>query len=165
LGIDAVRSSLAAIIVQFGYTLFAMHALEVLGAAAAIPFPLVIILIGVTLVWFARRSRKVKWMGKSRASKARRVVARVSDLRTQNQEPHEKYRYVGQKVGLPHLDQPVDIFMELNRPNASPLPREFLGSFRRRWFERLAKHRGAGHFQEYPVDEQVLYTLENKNDS
>jgi hypothetical protein len=54
--------SLAAIIVQFGYTFFAMHAVEVLGAAAAIPFPLVIFLIGVALVWFARRSRTRGWI-------------------------------------------------------------------------------------------------------
>lgn len=55
--------SLAAIIVQFAYTFFAMHAVEVLGAAAAIPFPLVIFLIGVALVWFAHKARKVGWIG------------------------------------------------------------------------------------------------------
>lgn len=54
--------SLAAVVVQFGYTFFAMHAVEVLGAAAAIPFPLVIFLIGVALVWFAHRSRKLGWI-------------------------------------------------------------------------------------------------------
>jgi len=54
--------SLAAIIVQFGYTFFAMHAVEVLGAAAAIPFPLVIFLIGVALLWFARRAHTLGWI-------------------------------------------------------------------------------------------------------
>ena len=54
--------SLVAIIVQFGYTFFAMHAVEVLGPAAAIPFPLVIFLIGVALLWFAHRSRKSGWI-------------------------------------------------------------------------------------------------------
>jgi hypothetical protein len=54
--------SLAAVIVQFGYTFLAMHAVEVLGAAAAIPFPLVIFLIGVVLVWFANLSRKKGWI-------------------------------------------------------------------------------------------------------
>jgi hypothetical protein len=53
--------SLVAIIVQFGYTFLAMHAVEVIGAAAAIPFPLVIFLIGVALLWFARYSRKSGW--------------------------------------------------------------------------------------------------------
>jgi len=55
--------SLAAIIVQFGYTFIALHAVEVLGAAAAIPFPLVIFLIGVALVWFAHRARQSGWIG------------------------------------------------------------------------------------------------------
>lgn len=54
--------SLAAIVVQFGYTFLGMHAVQVLGAAAAIPFPLVIFLIGVALVWFARRARKSGWI-------------------------------------------------------------------------------------------------------
>jgi hypothetical protein len=54
--------SLAAIIVQFGYTFLGMHAVQVLGAAAAIPFPLVIFLIGVALLWFAGRSRKAGWI-------------------------------------------------------------------------------------------------------
>jgi hypothetical protein len=54
--------SLAAIIVQFGYTFLAMHAVQVIGAAAAIPFPLVIFLIGVALVWFARKARKAGWI-------------------------------------------------------------------------------------------------------
>ena len=54
--------SLAAVVVQFGYTFFAMHAVEVLGAAAAIPFPLVIFLIGVALVWFTHRARKLGWI-------------------------------------------------------------------------------------------------------
>jgi hypothetical protein len=54
--------SLAAIIVQFGYTFLGMRAVQVLGAAAAIPFPLVIFLIGVALLWFARRSRKAGWI-------------------------------------------------------------------------------------------------------
>jgi hypothetical protein len=54
--------SLAAIIVQFGYTFVVMHAVELLGAAAAIPFPLVIFLIGVALWWFSLRARKLGWL-------------------------------------------------------------------------------------------------------
>jgi hypothetical protein len=54
--------SLAAVIVQFGYTFAVMHAAERLGAAVAIPFPLVIFLIGVALLWFARRSRARGWI-------------------------------------------------------------------------------------------------------
>jgi hypothetical protein len=54
--------SLAAVVVQFGYTFIGMHAVQVLGAAAAIPFPLVIFLIGVALLWFARRASKAGWI-------------------------------------------------------------------------------------------------------
>jgi len=54
--------SLAAIVVQFGYTFVGMHAVELLGAAAAIPFPLVIFLIGVALWWFSLRARKLGWL-------------------------------------------------------------------------------------------------------
>jgi hypothetical protein len=54
--------SLAAVIVQFGYTFTVMHAVELLGAAVAIPFPLVIFLIGAALLWFARRSQRLGWI-------------------------------------------------------------------------------------------------------
>jgi hypothetical protein len=54
--------SLAAIIVQFGYTFVGMRAVQVLGAAAAIPFPLTIFVIGVALVWFAHRARQSGWI-------------------------------------------------------------------------------------------------------
>jgi hypothetical protein len=54
--------SLAAIILQFGYTFLVMNAVQVLGAAAAIPFPLVVFLTGVALAWFARRARKSGWL-------------------------------------------------------------------------------------------------------
>src|SRR3954463_10689485 len=43
--------SLAAVIVQFGYTFVVMDAVSVLGPARALPFPIVIFLIGVFLVW------------------------------------------------------------------------------------------------------------------
>jgi hypothetical protein len=54
--------SLAAVIVQFGYTFIGMHAVEILGAPAAIPVPLVIFLIGAALLWFAIRSRRSGWL-------------------------------------------------------------------------------------------------------
>lgn len=60
--IPAFAVSLVAIIVQFGYTFLVMDTLEVLGAAAALPFPIVIFAIGVLLLWFAMRSKKVGWI-------------------------------------------------------------------------------------------------------
>ncbi|HKE94954.1 MAG TPA: hypothetical protein VKB34_11650 [Povalibacter sp.] len=58
----ALAISLAAIVVQFGYTFLAMDAVRLLGAAAALPFPIVIFLIGLLLLWFALRARKSGWI-------------------------------------------------------------------------------------------------------
>ncbi|MBB6092751.1 lipopolysaccharide export LptBFGC system permease protein LptF [Povalibacter uvarum] len=58
----AFAISLVAIIVQFGYTFGPMKAVQVLGAAAAVPFPLVIFLLGVLWLWLARHARKAGWI-------------------------------------------------------------------------------------------------------
>lgn len=55
--------SLAAVVVQFGYTLFAMRAIELLGAQTALPFPLLIFAIGTALLWLALRARQRGWIG------------------------------------------------------------------------------------------------------
>lgn len=60
--IPALAVSLVAIIVQFGYTFLAMDAIRVLGAGAALPFPIVIFTIGLLLLWFAIRSKKSGWL-------------------------------------------------------------------------------------------------------
>ena len=54
--------SLVAIVVQFGYVLFGMDAIGVLGAGEALPFPIVIFLFGVFLLWFARYARRHGWI-------------------------------------------------------------------------------------------------------
>lgn len=43
--------------------LFVMGAIEVVGAAAALPFPLAIFTIGVLLLWLALRSKRRGWLG------------------------------------------------------------------------------------------------------
>ncbi len=58
----ALAVSLAAIIVQFGYTLFAMDAIRLLGPGVALPFPIVIFAIGLLLLWFATRAKKSGWI-------------------------------------------------------------------------------------------------------
>ena len=58
----AFAVSLVAIVVQFGYTLGPMKAIQVLGAAAALPFPLVIFLLGVLWLWLARHAQKAGWL-------------------------------------------------------------------------------------------------------
>jgi hypothetical protein len=60
--VAALGISLAAVIVQFGYTFFVMDAIRLLGAAMAVPFPVVIFLIGVLLLWFATSSKKRGWI-------------------------------------------------------------------------------------------------------
>ena len=57
--------SLAAIVLQFGYTFLAMHALELLGPATALPFPIVIFAFGVFQLWFARYARRHGWMSET----------------------------------------------------------------------------------------------------
>lgn len=61
--IPALAISLGAVVVQFGYTFLVMDAIRLLGAAAALPFPIVIFVIGVALLWFATRSGKSGWIG------------------------------------------------------------------------------------------------------
>lgn len=55
--------SLLAVVVQFGYSLFPGHAIKVLGAAQALPMPVLIVAVAAALVWFARRARVRGWIG------------------------------------------------------------------------------------------------------
>lgn len=56
--------SLLAVIVQFTYILFAMGAIRILGAAQAVPFPLVIFTIGAALLWLSLHARRRGWLGR-----------------------------------------------------------------------------------------------------
>ncbi len=49
-------------VVQFGYILFGMDAIGLLGVGEALPFPIVIVLFGVFLLWFARYARRHGWI-------------------------------------------------------------------------------------------------------
>ena len=55
--------SLIAIVIQFGYTFLGMHAVEILGPAAAVPFPIVIFLIGAALLWLSLLAKRSGWIG------------------------------------------------------------------------------------------------------
>jgi hypothetical protein len=55
--------SLAAIVIQFAYTFMGLGAIRILGAAEALPFPLVIFGIGAALLWFASRARRLGYLG------------------------------------------------------------------------------------------------------
>ena len=54
--------SLVAVVVQFGYTLFGMDAIGLLGPGMALPFPIVIVAFAVFLLWFARYARRHGWI-------------------------------------------------------------------------------------------------------
>lgn len=56
--VPALGLSLAAVVVQMGYTLTVMDAIGTLGAAAALPFPLLIIGIGVAALWLSVHARR-----------------------------------------------------------------------------------------------------------
>lgn len=60
--ITAFGISLVMVILQFGYTFIAMDAIRLLGAATALPFPVLILAIGAFLLWFSLYSRKRGWM-------------------------------------------------------------------------------------------------------
>lgn len=54
--------SLAAIILQFGYTFLIMNAVQLIGAAAAVPFPIVIFAIGALLLWMSIKAERNGWI-------------------------------------------------------------------------------------------------------
>lgn len=60
--VTALWVSLIAVVIQFGYTFLVMNAARVLGAAAALPFPLVIFAIGALLLWLSVYARKAGWL-------------------------------------------------------------------------------------------------------
>jgi hypothetical protein len=60
--VPTLLASLVAVAFQFGYTLFGLHAIEILGAAEAVPFPLVIFLIGAAVFWFATKAKANGWL-------------------------------------------------------------------------------------------------------
>ncbi|HSJ23633.1 MAG TPA: hypothetical protein VK929_03040 [Longimicrobiales bacterium] len=61
--VPALATSLAAVIIQFGYTLFVMDAVGHVGAAAAIPFPVAIVVIAAAVLWYARQAAHRGWLG------------------------------------------------------------------------------------------------------
>ncbi|MGQ4659964.1 hypothetical protein [Lysobacter sp. F6437] len=54
--------SLVAVVVLFGYCLFPGGMIEVLGAAQALPMPVLVTVIAIFLVWFTRRSIARGWL-------------------------------------------------------------------------------------------------------
>ena len=60
--VPAFSVSLGAIVLQFGYTLTAMDAVNLLGPATALPFPIVIFTIGLALLWVSLKANSANWL-------------------------------------------------------------------------------------------------------
>ena len=58
----ALAISLIAVVVQFGYTFLGMDTIALLGAAVALPFPIVIFLIGALLLWLSMHAKQRGWI-------------------------------------------------------------------------------------------------------
>ena len=54
--------SLIAVVVMFAYCLFPGRMIELLGAAQALPMPIVVTVVAALLVWFARKSIARGWI-------------------------------------------------------------------------------------------------------
>jgi hypothetical protein len=54
--------SLIAVVVMFAYCLFPGRMIELLGAAQALPMPIVVTVVAALLVWFARTSIARGWI-------------------------------------------------------------------------------------------------------
>lgn len=54
--------SLIAVLIQFGWTFFGSPILKTVGPAGSIPFPAVIILIAIALVWFSGFATHRGWL-------------------------------------------------------------------------------------------------------
>lgn len=59
---SALWLSLAAVVIQFGYTMFGMRAVERLGAAMALPLPVTVFVIGAALLWLSLHARARGWL-------------------------------------------------------------------------------------------------------
>ena len=59
---QALRVSLAAVLIQFGYVLLLAGALQILGPAQALPMPLAIIAVAALALWLAHRAAARGWI-------------------------------------------------------------------------------------------------------
>lgn len=62
--VTAFAVSLVFVVVQFFYVLFVLDAIGRIGAAEAVPFPVVIVAIGAGLLWFSIAARQRGWIGR-----------------------------------------------------------------------------------------------------
>ncbi len=63
LAIGFYGASLMAVVVQFGWVFLATDLIAAKGAAATVPFPLLIGVVAAVQLWLARRARRHGWIG------------------------------------------------------------------------------------------------------
>ena len=60
--VPALAVSLVAVVIQFGFTIFGMRAIERVGAAAALTLPIVVFIAGALALWLAATAKKARWI-------------------------------------------------------------------------------------------------------
>jgi hypothetical protein len=60
--VPALAVSLVAVVIQFGYTIFGMQAIERVGAVQALSLPIVVFIAGLLMLWLAQTARRFRWI-------------------------------------------------------------------------------------------------------
>ena len=60
--VQALGVSLIAVVIQFGFTLFGLGAVEKVGAAEALPLPVFVFIAGALVLWVAMKARTSRWI-------------------------------------------------------------------------------------------------------
>ena len=60
--VPALAVSLVAVVIQFGFTIFGMRAIERVGASAALALPIVVFIAGSLALWLAATAKKARWL-------------------------------------------------------------------------------------------------------
>jgi hypothetical protein len=60
--VPLLSASLVAVVIQFGYTIFGMQAIERVGASAALTLPIVVFIAGSLALWLAATAKKAGWI-------------------------------------------------------------------------------------------------------
>jgi hypothetical protein len=59
--VPALAVSLVAVVIQFGYTIFGMNAIERVGAAQALTLPIAVFIAGALVLWLAMTAKASGW--------------------------------------------------------------------------------------------------------
>ena len=60
--VPVLALSLVAVVIQFGYVLFGMRAIELVGAAEAVTVPIVVFVAGTLMLWLAVKAKGAGWI-------------------------------------------------------------------------------------------------------